>query len=129
MKTRSPANATTVVTYIKKYRSKTRVLLKELRTAIRLAAPGVEESISYGMPAFSLTGGGKLVYFAAYERHIGFYPTSSGIRVFKKYFTGFKYSKGALQLPLDLPLPLSLIKRIVKYRLKECKSALAKGPA
>lgn len=73
--------------------------------------------MSYGMPAYRLNG--ILVYFAAYENHIGFYPTSSGIEAFKHELGDFKWSKGAIQFPLDKPLPSKLVTRIVKFRVKE----------
>jgi len=94
-----------------------RETLEEIRAIIRKAAPGAEEKISYHMPAFDLNG--ILVYFAAQTRHIGFYPTSSGVTAFKKELGSYKSSKGAIQFPLDQPLPLELIDRIVKFRVRE----------
>ena len=91
--------------------------LEEIRAAIKKAAPGAEEKISYQMPAFDLNG--ILVYFAAQTRHIGFYPTSSGVRAFKDELGDYKSSTGAIQFPLDKPLPLGLIGRIVKFRVRE----------
>lgn len=76
-----------------------------------------EEVISYKMPAFRFKG--MLVYFAAFKNHIGFYPTNSGIEVFKDELDRYKSSKGAVQFPLDKPLPLDLIRRIVEFRVKE----------
>lgn len=92
-------------------------ILEELRSTIKKAAPAAEEKISYQMPAFEFKG--ILVYFAAHKNHIGFYPTSSGVEVFKKELSGYNYSKGAIQFPLDKPLPLSLITKIVNFRVKE----------
>ena len=91
--------------------------LEEIRATIRKAAPGAEEIISYRMPAFNQNG--ILVYFAAQTRHIGFYPTSSGVRAFKDELGNYKSSKGAIQFPFDKPLPLGLITRIVKFRVRE----------
>jgi uncharacterized protein YdhG (YjbR/CyaY superfamily) len=91
--------------------------LEEIRATIRKAAPGAEEKISYQMPAFDLNG--ILVYFAAQTRHIGFYPTSSGVTAFKDELGNYKSSTGAIQFPLDKPLPLGLIARIVKFRVRE----------
>lgn len=91
--------------------------LHELRATIIKAAPGAEEKISYRMPAFTLNG--ILVYFAAQTRHIGFYPGSSGVTAFKKVLARYKTSVGAIQFPLDKPLPLELIARIVKFRVKK----------
>lgn len=91
--------------------------LMELRATIRKAAPGAEEKISYQMPAFNLNG--ILVYFAAQTRHVGFYPTSSGVTAFKEELGNYKSSKGAIQFPYDQQLPLELITRIVKFRVRE----------
>src|SRR5262245_34102877 len=91
--------------------------MQVLRTAIQKAAPQAKEVISYAMPAFKQHK--VLVYFAAYQHHIGFYPTSKPIVVFEKELKGFKTSKGAIQFPLDKPLPLDLVKRIVEFRVKE----------
>ena len=92
-------------------------ILGQLRTTIRKTAPLAEEIISYGMPAYKLNG--ILVYFAPRKNHIGFYPTASGIEAFKKELSAYKWSKGAVQFPLDKPLPLGLISKIVKFRVKE----------
>jgi uncharacterized protein YdhG (YjbR/CyaY superfamily) len=91
--------------------------LREMRAVIHSAAPKAEEGISYGIPAYNL--GGVLVYFAGYSSHIGFYPTSSGIREFKKELSVFKTSKGTVRFPLDKPLPFELITKIVRFRVKE----------
>ena len=91
--------------------------LVEMRATIRKAAPGAEEIISYRMPAFNQNG--ILVYFAAQTRHIGFYPTSSGVTAFKDKLGNFKSSRGAIQFPLDKPLPIGLIARIVRFRVRE----------
>jgi len=89
--------------------------LTELRKVIRNAAPEATEKISYGMPTFYLYG--NLVHFAAYQKHIGFYPGSSGIDAFIDRFEGYKVSKGTVQFPIDNPLPFDLIIEIVKYRV------------
>jgi uncharacterized protein YdhG (YjbR/CyaY superfamily) len=91
--------------------------LQRLRKEIRAAAPDAEEAISYQIPTFRLNG--NLVHFAAYSRHIGFYPTSSGIRVFRKDLSKYKCSKGTVQFPIDRPLPYPLIRKIVKFRVAE----------
>lgn len=106
-----------VDTYIASYPAATQRLLEQMRDTVRKAAPQALEGISYGMPAYTL--GTKLVYFAGYQHHIGFYPTSSGIRNFEQELAGYKFSKGAVQFPLDKPLPLALVKKIVKMRLQE----------
>jgi uncharacterized protein YdhG (YjbR/CyaY superfamily) len=96
----------------------TQKLLQKLRLTIHKIAPKAEEVISYGMPAFKINGS-VLVYFAGYKAHIGFYPTGTGIAAFKKEIAAYKNSKGAVQFPLDKPLPLELIKKMVKFKLQE----------
>ena len=91
--------------------------LQELREIIRRAAPEAEEVISYSMPAYRLHG--ILVYFAGHKNHIGFYPTSSGIEAFISELKDYKFSKGAIQFPLDKPLPAKLITEIIRFRVKE----------
>ena len=91
--------------------------LEVLRATIKAAAPGAAEKISYQIPAFALDG--NLVYFAAFKDHIGFYPTSSGIAAFKSELAAYETSKGTVRFPLDRPLPLKLIARIVKFRAAE----------
>jgi uncharacterized protein YdhG (YjbR/CyaY superfamily) len=107
----------TVAAYIAAASPVKKILLEKLRKAIKQAAPKAEEVISYNMPAFKLNG--MLVFYAAFKEHIGFYPTASPIKVFKEALTPYKTSKGAIQFPLDKPLPLSLVKEIVKYRIQE----------
>ncbi|MCP9753346.1 iron chaperone [Ferruginibacter sp. HRS2-29] len=106
-----------VESYITGFPAATQKLLKQLRTTIRKAAPGAEEYIGYQMPAYKFHG--PLVYFAGYERHIGFYPGASGIENFKKEIAGYKHAKGSVQFPLDKPLPLDLVKQIVAFRIQE----------
>jgi uncharacterized protein YdhG (YjbR/CyaY superfamily) len=113
-KTRIPDN---IDEYIAQFPGHIQMKLMEIRNAIRKAAPGAEEKISYQMPAFTLRG--ILVYFAAQTNHIGFYPTSSGVRVFQKELAGYKTGKGSIQFHSDKPLPLGLISKIVKFRVKE----------
>ena len=108
---------TTVNEYFSAFPKTTQNLLQELRTTIRQVVPNAEEIISYNMPAFKLNG--VLVYYAAYERHIGFYPTSSPIKVFKKELESYKTSKGAIQFPIEKAIPKTLVKKIVKFRVKE----------
>jgi uncharacterized protein YdhG (YjbR/CyaY superfamily) len=103
--------------YIRSFPEHIQKKLLEMRKIIRDQAPQAQEKISYQMPAFFLNG--VLVYFAAYSRHIGFYPTSSGIRAFKSRVSKYKHSKGAVQFPIEEPLPTGLIKQIVKFRVAE----------
>ena len=93
--------------------------LEQLRQTIRKAAPQAKEVISYDMPAFKQHR--ILVYFAVHKNHIGFYPTSSGILAFSRIFdeAGYKWSKGAVQFPIDKPLPVQLITKIVAFRVEE----------
>ena len=103
--------------YIAGFPKDIREILEKIRATIRKAAPEAEEAISYGMPAFKLNG--YLVYFAAYKKHIGFYPVPTGIEAFKKELSAYKGAKGSVQFPLDKPMPLDLISKIVKFRVKE----------
>ena len=100
--------------YIADFPIETQKLLQQIRETIHKAVPEAKEVISYGMPAFKQNT--VLVYFAGYAKHIGFYPTGSGIEAFKEEFTQYKWSKGAVQFPLDKPLPLDLITRITKFK-------------
>lgn len=106
--------------YIANYPDAVRALLTDVRTTIRRAAPDAVETIKYGIPTF--VQGGNLVHFAAFKKHIGFYPTPSGITAFSEELSGYKGAKGSVQFPLDKPLPLQLIERIVKFRVREIAS-------
>jgi uncharacterized protein YdhG (YjbR/CyaY superfamily) len=120
-------NFSTVDEYIQSFPLETREKLETIRKTIRENVPeGATEIISYQIPTFYLEG--NLVHFAAYKNHIGFYPTSSGIRDFEKELSKYKTGKGTAQFPLDEPLPLDLIKNIVKFRVEEnlSKAALKK---
>ena len=91
--------------------------LREMRACIRTSAPGAKESLKWGMPAFSY--GRILVTFAAYQHHIGFYPTPSAVKAFAKDLSKFVTAKGSIQFPLEKPLPLPLIRRITAFRVRE----------
>ncbi|OGO31949.1 MAG: hypothetical protein A2Z29_06100 [Chloroflexi bacterium RBG_16_56_11] len=108
----------TIDEYIKTVPEDVQGILKKLRRRIRKAAPDAVEPISYQMPTFKLNGN-NLVHFAAWKNHIGFYPTPSGIVAFQKELSPFKQSKGAIQFPLDKPIPLDLVEKIVIFRVKE----------
>ncbi|MFB3889142.1 MAG: iron chaperone [Candidatus Bathyarchaeia archaeon] len=111
----------TVDEYIAMFPRNIRDLLQELRRTIREAAPEAQEMISYGVPAFKLQGKG-LVYFGGWKSHVGFYVGTSAIEAFKKELSPFKLAKGTIQFPLDKPIPSELVKKIVKFRIKdECK--------
>jgi uncharacterized protein YdhG (YjbR/CyaY superfamily) len=103
--------------YVGGYPKHIQRLLTQMRVTIKEAAPQATEKISYGIPTFALEG--NLVHFAAFKNHIGFYPTSSAIAAFNKELSSYKCSKGTVQFPLDEPLPLSLVSRMVKFRVKE----------
>jgi uncharacterized protein YdhG (YjbR/CyaY superfamily) len=103
--------------YIASFPEDTRALLEQIRSTVRKAAPEAKEIINYGMPTFVLNR--NLVHFAAFKNHIGFYPTPSGIEAFKKELSVYEGSKGSVQFPLNKPIPLDLITRIVKFRVKE----------
>ena len=107
----------TIDEYIYSFPEDVRAILNELRQTIREAAPDAEETISYQMPTFRLNG--NLVHFAAFKNHIGFYPTPTGVEEFKDELSAYKGAKGSIQFPIDQPLPLPLIRRIVEYRVKE----------
>ncbi|MBK9485850.1 MAG: DUF1801 domain-containing protein [Chitinophagaceae bacterium] len=91
--------------------------LQQMRQAIKKAAPAAEELISYRMPAYKYHG--VLVYFAGYKNHTGFYATPTGHAAFKELLAVYKEGKGSVQFPHNQPLPLALISRIVKFRVKE----------
>ena len=107
----------TIDDYIKTFPANVQKILKQVRQTIRKAAPDAEETINYQIPTFKLNG--NLVHFAAFKNHIGFYPAPSGLKAFKKEISKYKSSKGSVQFPIDEPIPLTLIGRIVKYRVKE----------
>ena len=107
----------TVDEYLSAFPAATRKILQEVRQTIKKAAPQAEEVISYNMPAFKLHG--VLVYYAAYQKHIGFYPTPSAIKAFQKELAQYESSKGAVQFPIDQPMPVELITKIVHFRVRE----------
>ena len=104
--------------YISDFSEDIRSVLENIRTTIRKAAPGALEMISYGIVAFKFHGK-PLVYFAGFKNHIGFYPTPTGIEEFEKELSVYKQGKGSVQFPLDKPMPLKLISKIVKYRMNK----------
>jgi len=114
---RGMAPAKTVDEYLKPFPPSVRNSLEQLRQTIKAAAPGSEEVISYMMPAYKQNG--ALVYFGGYKTHIGFYPTSGAIEAFKKELSAYERSKGTIRFPIDKPLPLGLVSKIVKFRVKE----------
>lgn len=103
--------------YVESYSPEVQAILEKIRSTIRDAAPGALEKISYGIPAFWLNG--ILVYFAAFKRHIGIYPPVRGDARLMKSISAYVGEKGNLQFPLDRPIPYGLIKRIVKFKMKQ----------
>jgi uncharacterized protein YdhG (YjbR/CyaY superfamily) len=122
-KTAEPKN---VDEYIAEFSPVVQELLEKIRATIRQSAPDAEEKISYQMPTFTLKG--NLVHFAAYKKHIGFYPTPTGIERFKEELSVYKSAKGSVQFPLDKAIPFDLIGKIVRFRVMEnVEKAAAKG--
>lgn len=112
--------------YIASFPEDIQNILNDIRATIRAAAPEATEKISYQMPTFFLNG--NLVHFAAFKNHVGFYPTPSGIDEFKAELSKYKGGKGSIQFPIDQPVPLDLIAKIVKYRISEnLKKAVGKS--
>jgi uncharacterized protein YdhG (YjbR/CyaY superfamily) len=103
--------------YIATFPEEIQKILLEVRAVIKAAAPDAEEKISYQMPTFFLEG--NLVHFAAFKHHIGFYPAPTGVEAFAQELSQYKGAKGSVQFPIDQPLPLDLITKIVKYRVAE----------
>ncbi len=108
--------AASVDEYISRFPAEVQSIMNQIRAVIMEAAPQAQERISYGMPGFYQNG--MLVWFGGHTNHIGFYPTGEGVEVFKRELAAYKTSKGAVQLPLDQPMPYELIRKIVKYRVE-----------
>jgi uncharacterized protein YdhG (YjbR/CyaY superfamily) len=107
----------TIDEYIKMFPADIQSTLEAMRQTIREAAPGAEEAISYQIPTFKLNG--NLVRFAAFKKHIDFYPTSSGIRAFKKQLSPYEGTKGSVHFPIGKPIPYDLVREITIFRMKE----------
>lgn len=110
-------SSSTIDAYIADFPNDVRKLLTQMRTAIGEAAPKATEAISYGIPTFKLNG--NLVHFGGFKNHVSFFPGSSGVAAFKKELKEYVVTKGTIQFPLDKKLPIGLIKKITKYRVKE----------
>lgn len=119
---RRPGPAT-VEAYIARHPSDVRPILRKVRAAVRAAAPGAREVISYGMPA--LKQHGMLVYFGAFKHHIGLYPPVRGDERLAKASAPYAGPRGNLRFPLDQPIPYALIRRITKRRMEEDRSQAA----
>lgn len=107
----------TIDAYIAGFPSDVQAILQQVRMTIRKAAPNAQEGIRYRMPTFLLNG--NLVHFAAFRNHIGFYPTPSGISAFTRELSPYESARGSVRFPIDRPMPLSLIARIVRFRVRE----------
>jgi uncharacterized protein YdhG (YjbR/CyaY superfamily) len=107
----------TIDEYIATFPKNIQSILEEMRQAIKASAPQAEEAISYQMPTFKLNG--NLVYFAAWKNHIGFYPTSSATEAFKEELSDYEVTKGTVKFPINKPIPFDLVKKMVRYRVKE----------
>lgn len=110
----------TVEAYIQEFPEEVQEIMQKIRAIVKEEAPDAQEKISYGMPTFSYKG--ALVHFAAYKKHIGFYPTPSGITRFEEQIKSYKHAKGSVQFPLSKPIPYDLIRQIVKARVTENQS-------
>jgi len=115
--TRKKARPKSITEYINAAPKEARKKLREMRACIRTSAPGAKESLKWGMPAFSYRR--ILVTFAAFEQHIGFYPTPSAVSAFAKDLSRFATATGSIQFPLEKPLPLLLIRKITAFRVRE----------
>jgi uncharacterized protein YdhG (YjbR/CyaY superfamily) len=108
--------------YISQFPPEVQKILQKIRTSVRKIAPEATEGIVYAIPTFRLKGK-NFVHFAAFVRHIGFYPTPSVLTAFASKLKGYKGAKGSVQFPLDQEIPYGLIEEMVKFRLKQMQSA------
>ncbi len=115
------STAQTIDNYITEFPPETQKVLQDLRALVKAVAPDATETISYAMPTFDLNGR-HLVFFAAFRKHIGFYPLPEGITQFDDELKPYKRGKGSVQFPLDRPMPWNLIRRIVEFRVQENQS-------
>lgn len=115
----TPPGIKTIDEYIGNFPPEVQEILEKIRKTIHETAPEAEEAMRYGIPTFILNE--NLVHFAAFEHHIGFYPTPSAIRAFREELTPYKYAKGSIQFPLDEPIPYDLVRRMVEFRVKEVR--------
>ena len=121
-----PITPQTIDDYIAGFPADVQARLRALREVVRRAAPEATERIAYRMPTY--WQGGNLVHFAAFDRHIGFYPTPSGIATFQRRLARYKSARGSVQFPHDEPLPLDLVEEIVRHRVAEQAAPKAVAP-
>jgi uncharacterized protein YdhG (YjbR/CyaY superfamily) len=115
----------TIDEYIAGFPIDVQEILETIRNTIKKAVPDAEEAIKYQIPTFVLNG--NLVHFAAFKNHIGFYPTPSGIEAFSQELSRYKSARGSVQFPINEPMPLTLIDRMVRFRVKEAKAGITVG--
>lgn len=120
MKTATPMN---IDEYIAGFPPEVQKILQKIRGIIKDAAPDAEEAMKYQIPTFVLNG--NLVHFAGFQKHIGFYPTPSAIEAFRGELAGYESAKGSVQFPHDKPVPFTLIRRMVEFRVKQTREKLA----
>ena len=118
--------AADIDSYIASFPKDVQTALQSLRQTVHATAPGAEEAIRYAMPAFILNG--HLALFATFKNHIGFYPAPTGVKAFEKDLAGYKTGRGSVQFPLDKPMPLALVKKMVLYQMKR-NAETVKGKA
>lgn len=119
---RAVETPTSIDSYIAGFPTDVQAILQKIRGVIKTVAPEAQEAIKYQIPTFVFNG--NLVHFAAFKKHIGFYPAPSAIEHFKDELAAYHSAKGSVQFPLDSPVPYNLIKRIVKFRVAENRAAL-----
>lgn len=117
------SKSATVDSYIAGFSPEIQSRLRQMQATIARLAPEATETIGYGIPTFKLEG--NLVHYAGYANHVGFYPGGVGIAAFQNELAGYKSSKGSVQFPHDRPLPLALVKKIVKFRVAQNKAKAA----
>ena len=113
--------------YISGFPPEVQAILNQVRATIHQAAPEAKETIKYAIPTFELQG--NLVHFAAFQKHLGFYPVPSGMAAFEQELAAYKQGKGSVQFPLNQAMPLDLITRIVQFRVAENEKKTLKKPA
>ncbi len=116
------SSATTIDEYVAEFEPETREVLEQLRALIAGLAPEATETIAYAIPTFDLLGK-HLVHFAGYAKHVGLYPTPSGMTAFQEELAPYRSGKGSVQFPLGEPLPIDLIRSIVEFRIEEVTRA------
>ncbi len=116
----NPSSSESIDEYIAGFPESVQHVLERVRAVIQAAAPDAQEAIKYRLPTFLLNG--NLVHFGAFKNHIGFYPTPSDIDKFKDTLSIYTSAKGSVQFPLDEPMPLELIAKIVAFRVSEARA-------